>query len=36
MKPETKETLKAVAREAYKVVSEILITVVAYIICKHL
>ena len=35
MKPETKKTLKAVAKEAYKVVSEILIIVVAYIICKH-
>ena len=35
MKSETKKTLKAVAKEAYRVFSEILIIVVAYMICKY-
>lgn len=35
MKDGTKKTLKAIAKEAYRVCIEILIIVVAYIICKH-
>lgn len=35
MKETTKRALKTVAKEVYKAVVEILIIVVAYIICKH-